>query len=71
MAFRQESAISAGPNGTVYNGYWFWGRPSTADLWRDLREVTRTARPDWDLATPGVREDWEGDKMLHYPSKAS
>jgi peroxiredoxin len=55
----------------VYNGYWFWGRPSTADLWRDLREVTRTARPDWDLATPGVREDWEGDKTLHYPYKAS
>ena len=25
----------------VYNGYWFWGRPSVEDLWRDLREVTR------------------------------
>jgi hypothetical protein len=22
---------------SVYNGYWFWGRPSFYDLWRDLR----------------------------------
>ena len=21
---------------TVYNGYWYWGRPSIDDLWRDL-----------------------------------
>ena len=21
----------------IYNGYWFWGRPSVADLWHDLR----------------------------------
>ena len=20
----------------VYNGYWFWGRPSFSDLWSDL-----------------------------------
>ena len=25
---------------SVYNGYWFWGRPSFEDLRRDLREVT-------------------------------
>ncbi|HLZ25310.1 MAG TPA: redoxin domain-containing protein [Ktedonobacterales bacterium] len=51
----------------VYNGYWFWGRPSTAELWQDLREVTRRARPDWDLAAPGMRESWESDKKLHFP----
>ena len=22
---------------SIYNGYWFWGRPSTTDLWHDLR----------------------------------
>ena len=22
---------------SVYNGYWFWGRPSFYELWRDLR----------------------------------
>lgn len=48
---------------SVYNGYWFWGRPSTDDLWRDLRAVTRECRPDWDLAAPGLREAWEaGDR---------
>ncbi len=29
----------------VYNGYWFWGRPSTQDLWADLREVTKQVPP--------------------------
>lgn len=52
---------------SVYNGYWFWGRPSTAELWRDLREVSRRIRPDWDLRDPAVRENWAGDKMRHWP----
>jgi hypothetical protein len=48
---------------SVYNGYWFWGRPSTHDLWRDLRAVTAESRPDWDLASPGLREAWTaGDR---------
>src|SRR5580692_9764409 len=25
---------------SVYNGYWFWGRPSVVELWHDLRAVT-------------------------------
>jgi peroxiredoxin len=53
----------------MYNGYWFWGRPSTAELWQDLREVTRKIRPDWDINTPKLRENYEGDKALHYPYK--
>ena len=24
---------------SIYNGYWFWGRPSVDDLWHDLRDV--------------------------------
>jgi peroxiredoxin len=32
---------------TVYNGYWYWGRPSMQELRRDLREITRSIRPDW------------------------
>jgi peroxiredoxin len=43
----------------IYNGYWFWGRPSIYDLWRDLRDVFSTDRPDWDLATPGLRQSWD------------
>jgi peroxiredoxin len=53
---------------SVYNGYWFWGRPSFEDLRRDLREVTREIRPDWDLAAPGLRENWDaGDHTMHHP----
>jgi hypothetical protein len=48
---------------SVYNGYWFWGRPSVVDLWRDLRNVTSQIRPDWDLATPGLREAWNAGDL--------
>jgi hypothetical protein len=43
---------------SIYNGYWFWGRPSVIDLWHDLRAVTSEIRPDWDLKAPGLREAW-------------
>ncbi len=53
---------------SVYNGYWFWGRPSVDELRRDLREVTREIRPDWDLTAPGLREAWDsGDHSRHFP----
>jgi peroxiredoxin len=52
----------------IYNGYWFWGRPSFEDLRRDLREVFREVRPDWDLSTPGLHQAWDaGDRSKHYP----
>jgi len=35
----------------------------------EQREVTRKIRPDWDLAASGLRENWEGDKTMHYPYK--
>jgi len=38
---------------SICNGYWFCGRPSFYDLWRDLRAATAEIRPDWDLSTPG------------------
>jgi hypothetical protein len=44
-------------------------RTSPEELRRDLREVTRKIRPDWDLATPGLRENWEGDRTMHWPYK--
>jgi hypothetical protein len=48
---------------SLYNGYWFWGRPSFYDLWHDLREAIRENRPDWDLSTPGLRQAWDaGDR---------
>ena len=48
---------------SIYNGYWFWGRPSVVDLWHDLRAVSREIRPDWDLSAPGLREAWESDDL--------
>jgi peroxiredoxin len=51
---------------SIYNGYWFWGRPSVEDLRRDLRAVTREIRPDWDLSTPGLREAWEKGDLSQF-----
>ncbi len=56
---------------SIYNGYWFWGRPSIEDLRRDLRAVTQKIRPDWDITTPELRAAWErGEKRLFYPYRA-
>lgn len=53
---------------SVYDGYWYWGRPSNDDLRRDLRDVTRQIRPDRDLDAPGLRERWEtGDRGGFWP----
>jgi len=51
---------------SIYNGYWFWGRPSIEELWRDLREATRACRPDWDLSVPGLREAWESGDFSRF-----
>ena len=48
---------------SIYNGYWFWGRPSFVDLWHDLRAATREIRPDWELGTPGLRDRWGADDL--------
>ena len=37
---------------TAYNGYWYWGRPTHEELARDLREVSRAIRADWEAPTP-------------------
>jgi hypothetical protein len=55
---------------SIYNGYWFWGRPSFCDLWHDLRAATAEIRPDWDLATPGLREAWDAGDYSARSSRA-
>jgi peroxiredoxin len=50
----------------IYNGYWFWGRPSIYDLWRDLREVQAEVRPDWDLGAPGLRDRWDAGDLTPF-----
>jgi hypothetical protein len=52
----------------IYNGYWFFGRPTVEDLRQDLREVTRNIRPDWDLSDPELRAAWDsGEKDRFWP----
>jgi hypothetical protein len=52
----------------IYNGYWFFGRPTMEDLRQDLRAVTKRCRPDWDITTPEMRAAWkEGRKEHFYP----
>ncbi len=52
----------------VYNGYWYWGRPTPEEVRRDFREMTRRCRPDWDLSDPELRRAWEaGEKDRFYP----
>ena len=51
---------------SIYNGYWFWGRPSFVDLWRDLRDAGREIRPDWDLSTPGLRDAWDANALSDF-----
>lgn len=43
----------------VYVGYWFWGRPSPADLWQDMRDLFQRIKPDFDPTLPAVKAAWE------------
>jgi hypothetical protein len=52
----------------IYNGYWFFGRPTLEDLRQDLRAVTQKCRPDWVIITPELKAVWQqGRKELFYP----
>ena len=52
----------------VYNGYWFFGRPTVEELRLDLRAVLQRCRPDWDITRPEWRAAWEkGDKAKFFP----
>lgn len=53
---------------SLYLGHWFWGRPSPEQLRRDLRDITRKIRPDWDPSATGLRAAWDGgDRSQHWP----
>jgi peroxiredoxin len=46
------TTVTACPDLTVhavYNGYWFWGRPTLEDMRRDLRMISQRLRPDWEV----------------------
>jgi len=52
----------------IYNGYWFFGRPTQEDLRQDLRAVIGKCRPDWDITRPELVAAWrQGRKELFFP----
>jgi peroxiredoxin len=52
----------------IYNGYWFFGRPTNEELRQDLRAVIKKCRPDWDITTPDLKAAWaRGEKDRFYP----
>jgi hypothetical protein len=52
----------------IYNGYWFFGRPTNEELRQDLRAVLKKCRPDWDISSPELKADWKrGEKDHFYP----
>lgn len=52
----------------LYNGYWYFARPTIEELRHDLRSVLRRCRPDWDLSEPELRAAWaRGEKNRFYP----
>jgi len=52
----------------VYNGYWFFGRPTVEELRLDLRAVLQRCRPDWDISRAELRTAWaKGEKTSFYP----
>jgi peroxiredoxin len=52
----------------IYNGYWFFGRPTVEELRHDLRAILQKIHWDWDLSDPEVRAAWErGERDRFYP----
>jgi hypothetical protein len=52
----------------IYNGYWFFGRPTVEELRQDLRAVLQACRWDWDLSRTDVHAAWSaGEKDKFYP----
>ena len=52
----------------IYNGYWFFGRPTVEELRLDLRAVLQRCRPDWDISSEAQRAAWQkGDQANFFP----
>jgi hypothetical protein len=52
----------------LYNGYWYFGRPTIEELRHDLRAVLRRCRADWDISDAGHRQAWaDGNKAGFHP----
>jgi peroxiredoxin len=48
----RPAAFTLHPDLTIhgaYSGYWYWGRATMEELRRDMREITRAVRDDWEV----------------------
>jgi peroxiredoxin len=36
----------------VFDGYWFWGRPTAEEIRTGFRDMSRMVRPDWESPRP-------------------
>ena len=52
---------------SIYNGYWFWGRPSVVDLWHDLRDATRRGPPRLGPQRPWPARSVGRERLLEVP----
>ena len=52
---------------SIYNGYWFWGRPSVVDLWHDLRAVSQRDPPRLGPQRPGAARGLGRGRPLAVP----
>ncbi|WP_441235283.1 redoxin domain-containing protein [Bradyrhizobium sp. 930_D9_N1_4] len=50
----------------IYNGYWFFGRPTVEELRQDLRAVSMNCRLDWDITAPGLKALWDQGRKEHF-----
>jgi len=50
----------------VYNGYWFFGRPTVEELRMDLRAVLQRCRPDWDISGEAMRTAWANSEKARF-----
>jgi len=52
----------------IYNGYWFFGRPTVEELRVDLRATLQRCRPDWSIESAEQRAAWaRGEKNGFFP----
>ena len=52
----------------IFDGYWYWGRPTPEELRQEFRVLTRKCRPDWDILTPEQLRRWTaGDRASFFP----
>ena len=52
----------------IYNGYWFFGRPTVEELRQTCVLSARKCRPDWDITTPELKAAWQQGRKERFLS---